>query len=582
MAGRLLSRRRFALLGFVALLFTLVAASSAGAVTLVSQPSATIRPGTAIEDVVALGSDNAVYYKSFDGSTWRPWVSLGGPAIGRPTVISYGSGHVDVYARDINRRLMHRWWDGSTWRAWEPVGGAWQLQGDAALVSWAPGRLDAFARGDDGSLIHAYFAGAGWSSWETLGGVITTDPTPISLHAGHLDIYALGSNGLLYHRYFENGWHNWEQLTAWQYTSRPSVSLFQNSTSANMDVFARGTDGTLDNVYWSNLAGWSGPRTFGGGVKGAPSAVSMGPGNANVFVRGTDDRLYYRWYDPSGGWRDWTVLGDWYLAGEPTAVADGNHVGVYAIGADGTLLHKAFYAGYWHNWETLGVPYMTSYSYGGANHAVDTADEIEAVLAALNPADDATYDALWAGLSPDDQARMNVRLADDGNDDAPPFSGPTLPGDAASLNFLDVDGQETAHASAILPGAEHQSQPCGPGVSYGDGAILSVQTSSSRSVSWGWRLMETRVAAIKARNPLFQVTFTNKSYVNGRFIGGPGPHTVDPLYTYHAHIKRYNLNGRARSLIFGDKIHIENWVSGTDSRTSVLGHLDFYCTVKLA
>jgi hypothetical protein len=404
-------------------------AASAQAVVLASQPSADVRPGTSIEDVVARGADNHVYYKSFDGSQWLGWTDLGGPAIGRPTVISYGANHVDVYVRDANRRLMHRWWDGSSWRPWESIGGAWQLAGDPAVLSWAPGRVDAFARGDDGSMIHTWFNGSGWASWETLGGYITTDPTPVSLASGHLDIFALGTSGLLYHKVFNNSaWSNWIQIGAWQYTNRPGASTWNNGSAYQINAYARGTNGALDEAYWlSSTGNWIADSTLGGNIAGTPATASMQYGHLDLFARsGVDATLYNKSCCYSFGWTGWVQHGTLAMGSDPTAIGWSGHMDVFALDQGGGLIHQAYYSSAWHAWDYLSVPggsdpWPTSTQYGGYDRSVNTQAEADRVAAAEDGIVDPARTALWAGLSPADQAQYpsldpNVRYfeADDG------------------------------------------------------------------------------------------------------------------------------------------------------------------------
>lgn len=120
-------------------------------------------------------------------------------------------------------------------------------------------------------------------------------------------------------------------------------------------------------------------------------------------------------------------------------------------------------------------------------------------------------------------------------------------------------------------------QRCGPGTSYGRNAIFGIQTTRTPAVTWGWFIAPGVADAIFAENPFFQVTWNNRTTVNGRAESGPGPKSTGVFYTYHSSIQKLN-NGR--SLKFGDKVHIENWVFGADKNITVRGHLDFYCTVK--
>jgi hypothetical protein len=63
-----------------------------------------------------------------------------------------------------------------------------------------------------------------------------------------------------------------------------------------LDVFARGTDGTLQH-WWYDGSSWGGPESLGGQLVEAPSAVSWAVGRLDVFARGTDGTLQHKWWD---------------------------------------------------------------------------------------------------------------------------------------------------------------------------------------------------------------------------------------------------------------------------------------------
>jgi hypothetical protein len=410
--------------------------ASAGAVTLMSQPSVAVRPGTNIEDIAARGSDGHIYYKSFTGSQWTGWTDLGGAAIGMPKVVSWGAGHVDIYVRGTNNYLMHKYWNGSAWSAWLPAGNGVALASDPTAVSWQPGRMDVFARGTSGNLIHAYSSNSStFSNWESLGGSISSKPTVVSLYAGHLDIYALGVNGQLNHIYFAGSWSGWSGVGLWQYTDAPAVSTWNNQSAQQINVYARGTDGALDESWWSSLSGaWTADHSMGGQIAGTPSTATMNWGHLDVFARSSSDHtLYNRSY--SGGWSGWVQRGSQLLGSDPTAVGSPGHMSVYALDAGGALVHTAWYSGGWHAWEYLGQPatpdpYPTSTQYGGQGGAVGTVDtlaEANLVSAAEDAVTGSARTAIWTGLSPADQTRY-------------PFLNPAY----AYLDAPGVEGGSTA------------------------------------------------------------------------------------------------------------------------------------------
>ena len=104
---------------------------------------------------------------------WQGWESLGGIITSRPSAVSWGPDRIDVVARGTDSAVWHRWWDGSSWQGWESLGGI--IHGAPTICSWASGRLDIFAVGTNHHLFHKWFQG-GWSNWEDLGGVLTSDP----------------------------------------------------------------------------------------------------------------------------------------------------------------------------------------------------------------------------------------------------------------------------------------------------------------------------------------------------------------------------------------------------------------------
>jgi hypothetical protein len=95
------------------------------------------------------------------------WESLGGTVSGRPSVVSWSPGHLDVYVRGSDNALHHRWYGNNQWSAWGSLGGV--MTSDPAMVSWGTGHLVVFARGASNSLgYRSYYNG--WADWQSLGG----------------------------------------------------------------------------------------------------------------------------------------------------------------------------------------------------------------------------------------------------------------------------------------------------------------------------------------------------------------------------------------------------------------------------
>jgi len=126
----------------------------------------------------------------------------------RPTVTSWGAGHLDMFIHGVDNALWHRSFDGS-WHDWERLGGP--LAYNPVVVSWSPGRFDLFVRGTNNDLQHKWFDGS-WHDWESLEGQLTSSPTAISWGSDRIDVFARWSNNTLQHRWFDGVWHDWEPV----------------------------------------------------------------------------------------------------------------------------------------------------------------------------------------------------------------------------------------------------------------------------------------------------------------------------------------------------------------------------------
>jgi hypothetical protein len=56
-------------------------------------------------DVFVQGTDNGLWYKSLQGSTWSAWGSLGGNATSSPAATSPANGVIHVFARGTDGAL---------------------------------------------------------------------------------------------------------------------------------------------------------------------------------------------------------------------------------------------------------------------------------------------------------------------------------------------------------------------------------------------------------------------------------------------------------------------------------------------
>jgi predicted Zn-dependent protease len=73
-----------------------------------------------------------------------------------PAAASWAANRIDTFVRGTDNHMWHKWWNGSSWNGWEDLGGI--IDGTPAAVSWGPNRIDTFARGMDSAMFHKWWA----------------------------------------------------------------------------------------------------------------------------------------------------------------------------------------------------------------------------------------------------------------------------------------------------------------------------------------------------------------------------------------------------------------------------------------
>ncbi len=265
----------------------------------------------------------------------RGFSSLGGAFTSGPGAASWGSNRLDIFGRGTDNRLYWRQWNGSTWGyGWSQVAPE-QIDSDPAAVSWGPNRIDVFARGTDGAIWTLSWTGSAWTSWTSLGGQFTSAPAVASWGAGRLDVFGRGTDNALWARSWDgSSWGNgWTQLTTQEISSDPAAV----SWGANrIDVFALGTDNQMYAISW-NGAGWNTWSPLGGQFTSGPAVASWAAGRLDVFARGNDYKLYAKSWNGTS-WNDWSLIAPMGLGSKPAAVSWGaNRIDVFAKGTDNQM-----------------------------------------------------------------------------------------------------------------------------------------------------------------------------------------------------------------------------------------------------
>jgi hypothetical protein len=312
-------------------------------VSAVGSPSV-VSWGSGRLDVFIRGSDNQLYHKGYDPTYgWGGWEYQGGVYLSSdPVAVSWSAGRLDVFARSGTHLFHKGYQSGYGWGGWEDQGGS--IQGNPSAVSWGPGRLDAFALGTDNAVYHlGYQSGYGWGGWESRGGYLTTDVAVTAWAPGRLDIFARGGGSAqeLYHQSYRDyyGWSGWENLGG-QVSSNPTaVSWGVN----RIDVFVRGGDSS--SIYHLGFDGntWGGWENQGGiSSSDQLSATTWGTGRLDVFSRSNDGSMYHKFYQAGVGWSGWENHGP-YIISKPAAAAWApGRLDVFALGGNSQLYHMGY------------------------------------------------------------------------------------------------------------------------------------------------------------------------------------------------------------------------------------------------
>ncbi len=315
-------------------------------------------------DIFGVGTDGAMFHKTWDGSGWRPsvtgWERQGGAFTSPPAVVAWGANRLDVFGLGTDGSMFHKAWDGDAWQpslaGWEPQGGV--FTSPPSVVSWGPGRLDVFGLNLDHAVSHKAFDGNGWQSeWEDLGGVFGSPPVAVSWDTDRLDIFGLTTDGSMLHRAWDgNSWQPpsdvWENLGG-TFISQPAVVSWESN---RLDVFAIWTDGSMRHKAW-DVNGWTDWENLGGTFTSPPAVVAWGKNRLDIFGVGTEGAMYHKAWGESGWWPsqlDWEPLGG-VFSSPPRVVSWGaERLDVFGLGSTRSMYHKAWDGQKWQEeWEDL-------------------------------------------------------------------------------------------------------------------------------------------------------------------------------------------------------------------------------------
>lgn len=243
-------------------------------------------------DVFSKRSMNGdLWHKSWNGTQWSEWESLGGPVSSAPTAIARGSTRLDVFAKGMHNEAAHRSWDGSNWSSWANLGGP--ISSSPAAASWGPGRIDVFAKGMHNELAQITWDGNSWSNWANLGGLLSSAPAAVAWGRDRLDCFALDAHNAVIHKWWDGvGWSDWESLGG-QFISAPTACSFRRN---RIDLFAINSANHLWHRWWDGIT-WNRWEDLGGELAHSVAAESWGFNRIDIVgISGAGNLMHKYWW----------------------------------------------------------------------------------------------------------------------------------------------------------------------------------------------------------------------------------------------------------------------------------------------
>lgn len=286
------------------------------------------------------GSDNGVWYKQYDGTTWSGWISLGGFATSNPESVTLGS-NTYVFTRGGDNAEWYKFWNGVSWSSWQSLGGFVTSNPEAVVLGT---KLYIFVRGSDNTEYYKTYDGTTWSAnWQSLGGYVTSGADAAVLSTNLYVFVEGGDNTEYYSKFDGTAWSGWTSLGGFV-TSNPETVVL----GSKLYIFVRGGD----NAEWYKSydgTAWSGWTSLGGFVTSDADGSSIA-GKLYIFMKGGDSAEWYKSYDGTA-WSSWTSLGG-FVTSNPESIALSNMY-LYVKGGDNAEWYKKYDGTTWSSWTNL-------------------------------------------------------------------------------------------------------------------------------------------------------------------------------------------------------------------------------------
>jgi len=162
-------------------------------------------------DLWAIGTDNKIHHRVWDGNSWSSWESLDGAA---SEIVATSSGQrQDVWVIDTDGQVQHKWGESFNWSGWESLGvSAKEIFVTKGSLNYFQGYMPKiFVIGNDGAVYHKKLKTDGlnffgWTEWESLSDpgfakeiFVTTGSQDETQREKETEMWVIGMDNAIYH-----------------------------------------------------------------------------------------------------------------------------------------------------------------------------------------------------------------------------------------------------------------------------------------------------------------------------------------------------------------------------------------------
>jgi len=253
--------------------------------------------------LVVRGMNDAIYYRSWDGTSWGGWTELPGATTNSPAAAVLGN-NLHIVVKGLTGEIWHGYVDLTTsvWSGWSLVPGA--TPSPPTLTASAT-KLYLVVRGMDNRIYYnSWTSATGWEGWTALTGA-TTDRCAAAVLGGNLHIVVKGLTGEIWHSYVNlttGAWSGWSMLSG----ATPSTPEL-TASATKLYLIVRGMNNAIYYRSWDG-ASWGGWTELPGATTNSPAAAVLG-NNLHIVVKGLTGEIWHGYVDlTTSVWSGWSLL----------------------------------------------------------------------------------------------------------------------------------------------------------------------------------------------------------------------------------------------------------------------------------